>query len=168
MGFLFTFCQELLFVFSRGWITSCYHGGLLSSAENKLLLSSSKAQARERGSGCLGRKEEKHKWHLEDSLNPSFACELKLCQFMSDPSDWRFALIHHSEEWSPLQVRDISNKPILNFLVFLYHKATASPSDCSCWSSFCSTQGLQSQPVKKQGSHVDIDGCRAFIPPLSL
>lgn len=96
-GFL-TFCQELLFVFSRGRIPSWYHGRLLSGAENKLLLSSSKAQAGERGSGCLGRKREKHKWYLEDSLSPSFACKLKLCQFMSNPSDWHFALIHHSEE----------------------------------------------------------------------
>lgn len=85
-----------------------------------------------------GRK--KHTWHLEESLSPSFACELKLCQFMSNPSDWHFTLKPHSEESSPLQVRDISNKPILNSPFFPHCKATASPSECSCWSSFCSTR----------------------------
>ena len=77
-------------------------------------------------------------WHLEDSLSPSLVCELKPCQFMSNPSGWHFALKPHTEEWSPLQVRDISNKPILNSPFFPHCKATASPSEGSCWSSFCS------------------------------
>lgn len=142
MGLGFALCQELLFVFTRA---GSRHGhasrSLLSFVENELWLSSPKAPAGERGgSAAPGGGGKKHLWDSEDSLSPSFPRELKLCQFISNPSDWHFTLKPHSEEWSPLEVRDISNKSILNAPLFLCCKATASPSECSCWTSFCSTQ----------------------------
>lgn len=96
-------------------------------------------QEKEEAPAAPGGGGKKCTWRLEDSLSWCFACEPKPCQFMSNPSDWHFTLKPHSEEWTPLQVRDISNRPILGSPFFPHCKATASPSECSCWSSFCST-----------------------------
>lgn len=64
---------------------------------------------------------EEHIWLLERAREP------KPCQFMSNHSSWHFTLKPHSEECSPLEVRDISNYPTVNFPYFLYHKAAANP-----------------------------------------
>lgn len=52
---------------------------------------------------------EDHTWLLERTSSPSFASELKPCHLMSNHSGWPFTLKPRSEEYSPVEVRAISN-----------------------------------------------------------
>lgn len=72
----------------HGVMGDCSAEWRASSSCHVLKLEQEKEEAPAAPGGGGGKK---RMWHLEDSLSPSFACELKLCQFMSNPSGWHFA-----------------------------------------------------------------------------